>query len=374
MTLKVAFGTTLLDKGLLHDGIDGIGYYCKELLDQFSNNPESLNIKTFSYGVSRSFNNAKLLPSYPIYLSKVLLGFNFPSHANEFFKKVDLIHCTDQLTPINVDAPLVSTVMDTIPISHPHFIKSQSRFIKPFLWNKFTARSNHIITISEFSKKEIIRYMGVPEEKITTIPLGVNERYFTRLSENDIQSTLIKFKINKPFFLFIGSIQPRKNLAIVLEAHAKLPKTISKNFPIVIAGKLAWDDGSILPQIQKAVSDNRCIWLNYVSDFEKRCLLQSTISLVFISLYEGFGLPVLEAFASEAPVIASNSSSIPEIAGDAALLVNPSNINEISNAMESLIDNQNLRVSLCCAGKIRVRNYSWIRNAEATYSLYKKLI
>jgi alpha-1,3-rhamnosyl/mannosyltransferase len=140
----------------------------------------------------------------------------------------------------------------------------------------------------------------------------------------------------------------------------------------VIAGKLAWDDGSTASAIHKAILEKRCRWLNYISDVEKRILLQSTLGLVFASRYEGFGLPILEAFASGAPVITSNCTSMPEVAGDAAILVNPYDISDIKNSMESLINNQSLRVSLQGKGNDRARNYSWANNAELTKNLYKK--
>jgi alpha-1,3-rhamnosyl/mannosyltransferase len=372
MSPKVAFGTTLLDRGLFKDGLDGIGQYCEELLNQFSKDTQGQKIIPYSFGITRSLSDAKLLPTYSSYLASSLLGLNTYSASDQFFKSVDLIHCTDQLMPIVKNKPVVATVMDTIPLSHPQFIKMQSRFVKPFLWKKLTSRADHIITISEFSKQEIIHYMGFPEEKITTIPLGVDERFFERISIDEAQETLKRFEINKSFFLFIGSLQPRKNLKAILAAHAALPQNIAMDFPLVIAGKLAWDDGSTASAIHKAILEKRCRWLNYISDVEKRILLQSTLGLVFASRYEGFGLPILEAFASGAPVITSNCTSMPEVAGDAAILVNPYDISDIKNSMESLINNQSLRVSLQGKGNDRARNYSWANNAELTKNLYKK--
>lgn len=373
MSQRIAFGATLLDRGLLREGIDGIGQYCEALLNQFSKDPQRLKILPYSFGISRSLCNANLLPAYPSYLTKSLLGINLDTNTDHFFKNVDLIHCTDQLIPIVKNKPLIATVMDTIPLSHPQFIKAQSRFIKPFLWKKLTCRADHIITISEFSKQEIIHHMGFPEEKITSISLGVDERFFEKISNEEIQSALKKLKIDRSFFLFIGSIQPRKNLAKILLAHAALPNKVAIEFPLVISGKLAWDDGSTVSAIHKAIRENRCIWLNYVSDFEKRCLLQSTTALVFASQYEGFGLPILEAFASGAPVITSNCTSMPEVAGDAAILINPFDISDIKNSMESVIENHALRQSLRHKGTYRAHNYSWANNAELTKKLYKQL-
>lgn len=374
MTKKIAFGTTLLDKGLLSSGIDGIGQYCQELLSRLSRQEQDITISNYSFGLDSSPNRAKLLSAYPSYLAKSLLHINNQSPTNQYFESVDLIHSTDQLIPIVSNKPLVATVMDTIPLSHPQFIKARSRIIKPFLWKKLTQRADHIITISEFSKSEIIQFMDFSPEKVTSIPLGVDERYFEKIAAEDIKKVLKNLKITQPFFLFIGSIQPRKNLQRLIEAHALLPRNLAKEFPLVIAGKFAWDDGDTLKTLTKGIREDRCIWLNYVNDFEKRCLLQSTIGMAFTSLYEGFGLPILEGFASGAPVLTSNCSSMPEIAENAALLTDPKNVDSIRNALVSLIDDQALVKQLKLSGITQAKKFSWDKTARETQKIYQTLL
>jgi alpha-1,3-rhamnosyl/mannosyltransferase len=373
MTKKVGFGTTLLDRGLSGSGVDGIGQYCLELLNQFSTDDQELALSAYSFGAIDSQRGAQVLPPYPAHLMQSMLNIGKPSTSQKFFESVDLIHCTDQLIPIVLNKPLVATVMDTIPLSHPEFIKTRSRFIKPLLWKKLTARANHIITISEFAKGEIINLMGFPEEKVTSIPLGVNERFFTRVPEQEIKKVLKRLSIFRPFFLFLGSIQPRKNLLKMIQAHSILPNHLATQFPLVIAGKVAWDDGQTLAAIQKGVLENRCIWLHYVSDIEKRALLQSAQGLVFASLYEGFGLPIIEAFASQVPVITSNRTSMPEVAGEAALIVDPLNIESIASAMNCLIENQNKVEQLKVLGLEKAKKYTWERVAHATKAVYLAL-
>jgi glycosyltransferase involved in cell wall biosynthesis len=374
--MKVAFGTTLLDKGLLGEGIDGIGQYCQELLHHFSSASDNLEISPYSFGINKSACGAYILPAYTNYLVKSLLRTSFNHYSDKhYFDSVNVVHSTDQLMPIVRDKPLIATVMDTIPLSHPQFLRTQSRILKPYLWKKFTQRANHIITISEFSKSEIINLMEVPEEKVTSIPLGVNQKYFKRISESAIQSALIKFKINKPFFLFIGSIQPRKNLKKIIAAHAALPRNMATEFPLVIVGKQAWSDKVTNTAIQNGILEKRCIWLSYISEFEKCCLLQSALGLVFASLYEGFGLPILEAFASQCPVITSNITSMPEVAFDAAILVDPYNQDAITDAMTSFIDKPNMIEGIKVKGLERSKLYTWSQTADKTrdiYSLFEK--
>lgn len=370
--MKVAFGATLLDRGLNNpkqDGIDGIGQYCQALLQQYQQIPSAPTIGPYSFGQDQSKCGATLLPSY----SSHALGELSHIRPEEFFKGVDLIHSTDQFIPI-ANKPLLATVMDVIPLSHPHFLKSQSRYFKSFLWKRLTQRADRIITISEFSKTEITKHLGFSENQIDVIPLGVDKRYFQKVLDTDKQVILKALGITRPFFLFLGSIQPRKNLVRLLEAHAKLPGSLARDFPLVIAGKLAWDDGKILDAINQAVAEGRAKWLNYISEGQKHCLLQSAMALTFVSLYEGFGLPITEAFASELPVMTSNCTSMPEVAGNAAIVVDPQNSQEITAALEALIQDTALVKQLKVAGLERSRLFSWEANAQKTVSIYQVMV
>ncbi len=369
--MKIAFGTTLLDRGLNNpkqDGIDGIGQYCQELLQQFKSIQSSAKILPYAFGQTKSHCEATLLPSYPHHA----IGGLSHLQQDKFFQEADLIHSTDQFIPIS-NKPLLATVMDVIPLSHPQFLRSQSRHLKSYLWKKLTQRADRIITISEFSKSEIVQHLGFSEEQIDVIPLGVDTRYYQKISELEKRSVVKELGIQGPFFLFLGSIQPRKNLVRLLEAHAKLPNALAKQYPIVIAGKLAWDDGKTLATINQAVAEGRAKWLNYISEHQKLCLLQSALGLAFVSLYEGFGLPITEAFASELPVITSNCTSMPEVAGAASITVDPLNLSQITDALFRLIEDGALLQDLKTAGLARSRQFSWEENARKTLAIYQKM-
>jgi glycosyltransferase involved in cell wall biosynthesis len=373
--MKVAFGTTLLDRGLNNprqDGIDGIGQYCQELLHQYSHLLGAPSIAPYSFGPTQSPSGAQLLPSY----SRYALGAFSHLTQESFFDNVDLIHSTDQFIPLvkRGTKPLLATVMDVIPLSHPQFLKSQSRYLKSFLWKKLTQRADRIITISEFSKGEITKYLGFSPDRIDVIPLGVDQRYFAKISDDQKKLVLQELGIKTPFFLFLGSIQPRKNLLGLLEAHARLPKALAREYPLVIAGKLAWDDGNTLAAINKAVSEGRARWLNYISEEQKLTLLQSAMALVFVSLYEGFGLPIVEAFASKLPVMTSNCTSMPEVAGNAALIIDPCNQKQMTDALLALIEDAFLVEKLKVAGLERTKQFSWQGNAEKTLSIYRSMV
>ena len=340
----IAFGSTNLYKGLRDGGIDGIGRYCEALTEEFEKDSD-LKIKPFTFDEG-SPKDSILLPNY--YLHALTTGLkSLIGRQDQYFSGVDLIHATDQWMPLVKDKPIIATVMDTIPLSHPQYMRSSFRHLKSFFWRQLTRKADHIITISEFSKSEITKYFNYPAHQISSIPLGVGESYRATISPAEINATL--------------------------KAHSQLPPGLSKEFPIIIVGRSGWDENQqIKAAIQAASAKGECIWIHYVTEFEKRCLLQRAVGMPFISLYEGFGLPIIEAFASGTPVITSNTSSMPEVAGDAALLVDPNSLDQITQALQSLIEDQGLRTSLKEKGIARSRQYSWKNTAGATKKIYEK--
>lgn len=377
MSIKIAFGATNLCKGLSNNGIDGIGHYCQELLQHFST-LEGISLSPYSFGCESASLSSHLLPRYPSYLAQSLFdnitNGSLSKNSSGYFHQFDLIHATDQLIPVGVDRPIIATVMDAIPISHPHLTPSKIARLKAFAWKKLTQSADHIITISEFSKQQIIDHMHYPQDQISVISLGVDERYFDTLSKQTITNVLFRFNLPNHFFLHLGTIQPRKNIVKILSAHSKLPHNLSKEFPLVLAGRYGWGDASQLKAINQAVKEGRCIWLNYVSDLEKRALLQTSMALVFASLYEGFGLPIIEAFASQTPVITSANSSMIEVADNAAILIDPNSTDEIKLALLQIIQGHQLMNNNIELGLKRAKELTWGLVALKTEQLYKAAI
>jgi len=375
MAKKIAFGCTLLNRGTNEGGIDGIGHYCQELLHHLEKGTSGFAMQRYSFGEPGGNQEISLYPKYPIHLIRGFLSLQTKSSTpQDAFQSADLIHSTDHLVPTGIKKPLLASIMDVIPLSNPEFIRSNLVLAKASLWKKLSQRADHIITISEFSKQEIAKHMGYPLDQITAIPLGIDQRYFDRIEKNKIDAVKSQYNIDRPFFLFIGSLQPRKNLVRILEAHQNLPGNLSKEFPIVVVGREFWDDGTIMRAIQKGIQDKRCIWLNYVSDFEKRCLLQASIGMIFTSLYEGFGLPILEAFACNTSVITSDCTSMPDVAGGCALLADPFDPESIKNSLLTLLSNQILTQDLKLKGFARAKLFNWAQVAKDTQNVYQLLL
>ncbi|WP_459616155.1 glycosyltransferase family 4 protein [Bordetella sp. 2513F-2] len=377
--MRVGFGTTILARGLAHGGVDGIGSYTRELGSALLAQP---GLSLLSVG-HRLFCHDDALPGID---AGVDLGWYPPRAALCAFSplrwpeerhlagKVDLYHATDHLVPKFSRIPVVATVMDAIPLSHPQWIRTQLAGPKRWLWRRACRWADHVVTISEYSKTEIIRHFGIEAGRISVIPLGVHPRFFEPIDAASREAVLQRLGLPNRFFLFVGTLQPRKNLERVLDAHASLPAGLQRDMPLVMVGRSGWGCDALVARMEDAQAGAHVRWLQYLPDAEVRALMQSAAALVFPSLCEGFGLPVVEAFASGLPVITSNTTSLPEVAGDAALLVDPQSAGEISQAMRALAGDDALAARLRSAGLARARELTWQACAAGTRAVYEQVL
>jgi alpha-1,3-rhamnosyl/mannosyltransferase len=265
--------------------------------------------------------------------------------------------------------------MDAIPLSHPQWVGGNFRKQKNWLWRKSAHWADHIITLSEFSKTEISNHFKISESHISVTPLGVDERYFERLKGEDVDSVVARHNLPDNFFLFVGTFQPRKNLERLISAHEALPSKIREVFPLILVGHSGWGCADLLARLGNYFENGGAVrWLKNVNDLEKRVMMQRATALVFPSLLEGFGLPVLEGFASQTPVICSNTSSLPEVAADAAWLVNPLSQNELTEAMLTLAQTPQVAHEWVAKGLIRARNMSWENCVNKTFQVYEHVL
>ena len=189
-----------------------------------------------------------------------------------------------------------------------------------------------------------------------------------------MNETLRRYGLPDKFFLFVGTLQPRKNIARVIEAYRSLPQGIRNEVPLVIVGRAGWQCDEIADALASGNYGTSVFWLRHLPDDDLLAVMKAATALVFPSLYEGFGLPVLEAFAAGTPVITSNGTSLPEVAGDAALLVDPVDIASIAEAMLRLLENPELVNILREKGYVRAREHSWDRTALMTLDVYRRVL
>ncbi|AXF85210.1 Glycogen synthase [Ephemeroptericola cinctiostellae] len=376
--MRVAIGSTVLQYGRANGHIDGIGTYTQALLQCYAKqHPDEFNGFVF-HGLKRKrligdFDDMPI-PFAPNVLQSALTFMPFIGSAR-IDQSYDLFHATDHFIPKLRKTPVLATLMDPVPIMYPEWVSGgKTRPLKNWLFKRSAQSADHYVTISEFVVKDLVEHFRIPEEKISVIPLGVDALYFQKVAQAEKQAVLDKFKLQAGFFLFIGTLQPRKNILTLIEAFRSLPLDIQKQHPLIIAGGQGWRSDKEILALQQLEIEGLGRWLNYVSANEKLVLLQSACALVFPSLYEGFGLPVLEAFASNLPVVTSNTTSLSEVAGDAAWLVDPCSPSAIAQAMQTLVESPEIANNLRIKGMQRAQEYTWQRTADATWALYEKIL
>ena len=235
-------------------------------------------------------------------------------------------------------------------------------------WNARIAA--HLLADSEATKADIVAHYGTPPEKITVAYPGRDETLAPVRDPASIEAVKARYGIAGDYFLYLGTLQPRKNLARLIAAFAALPpETV-----LVLAGKRGWLYEDLFAQVGRLSLEGHVLFPGYVPDEDKAALLSGAVAFVFPSLYEGFGLPVLEAQACGCPVITSTTSSPPEVAGDAALLVNPSDTEAITAAMQRIASDSGLRKTLIERGFVNVRRFSWAACARSVLSIIEQSV
>ena len=364
--MRIGIGTTVLTKGFKKNHLDGIGVYTKHLLKHLKMvNSDLVEVdfskNTLPFSVNIGLSSVTSLPFY---------------NSKNLEKKIDLFHATDHHIPKLKVIPVVATVMDIIPLVHPEWVSNNMRFFKNYAFNKSIEWAEHLITISEYSKNDLVQHLNINPAKISVISLGVNKKFFHNNSNTTILAVQAQYGINRPYFIYVGTIQPRKNLHRIIEAYLSLPGVMQKETSLVIVGKYGWGDEMMANRLEMLThrTDNNIMWLNNIEDDNLVVLMQGAISMIYPSLYEGFGLPILEAFAAGVPVISSNTTSIPEVASDAAYLVDPYSINDISEAMFKMWSDSELRNHYIKKGNMRVLEYSWEKCTMEHEIIYKKIL
>jgi len=294
--------------------------------------------------------------------------------------ELDILHCPGNSAPVFLPrrVKLVLSIMDVMfmfPASQlpksPSWYQRIGRVYLKYIVPVVAMRASAITTISSSSRSDILKYIKVPEDRISVILLAANSACRIICDEDKIKSLLTKFQLNGSFILALGALDPRKNTAMILKSFSILKKNYASDIKLVVVGlsiqainffhKLAVDLG-----ISKEVE-----LVGFINEDELVVLYNAAEMLVYPSLYEGFGLPVLEAMICATPVITSTCGSIPEIAGDAALMVNPLDADAIANEIMRLLTNRFLYVSLVEKGKLRAELFSWKMASEKIFAVYK---
>lgn len=289
--------------------------------------------------------------------------------------RADLLHEPHYVLPPLTRCRTVVTIHDCIHLRFPEYLPSRAAFVYAHAMIRLAARkADRVLTVSDASKRDILHYTGVAPEKVVVVHNGLDARFATAPDAEAMDRVRQRFQLDHPFVLYVGNIKPHKNLERLIAAFASMRADGPESLKLVVIG----DETSKHPGLRQAVHRHRLDKHVRFFGFQPAATLVTFYRLarafVFPSLYEGFGLPPLEAMANETPVVTSNLSSLPEVAGDAALLVDPYDVASIAEGIRRAVTDEPLRQQLIAKGRARAREFSWARAAADTLAVYREVL
>lgn len=371
--MKIAVNTRLLLKGRL----EGIGWYTFETMKRIvKNHPEHTFYFLFDRAYDSSFvfeKNVVPVVLHPQARHPILFWIWFEISVFSFLKKndIDLFLSPDGYLSLRTKTPSIAVIHDLnfehYPLDLPWLVRKYYRYFFP----RFAKKASRIVTVSEFSKKDIHEQYGIDSAKIDVSLNGMNADF--RVCElAEVESTKQKFSDGQDYFLFIGSLHPRKNLVNMFKAFDLFRKNNRTDIKLLIVGEKKWWTKEIATAYAEMAFKEEVLFLGRLSPEDLCRALSASLALVYVSYFEGFGIPIIEAYQCGTAVITSKVTSMPEVAGDAALLVDPFSVPDIASAMEKMAFDSLLRADLIAKGKNRKNMFSWDITAEKLWEGVEK--
>jgi glycosyltransferase involved in cell wall biosynthesis len=295
-----------------------------------------------------------------------LNGSHLPWRAG----RLDVFHATLQWRNPPRGPRLTSTVYDMTCWLTPELHARRNAEATRWFGEKILTRCDGIIAVSQHTRADAVKILGLDPARVEVIYPGVAETYFGVTAE-DVHTVREKFGLMKPYVLFVGTVEPRKNILGLLAVYAQLSATTREEYELVVAGPLGWADSATIAQVRAASQGAR--YLGYVAERDLPGLTAGAAVLAYPSFYEGFGFPVAQAMAAGTAVLTSNVSSLPEIAGDGALLVDPHSPAELRDGLEKLLSSPSLRERVGGAGRMRARAFRWKTSAQSSLAWFRRV-
>lgn len=342
----------------------GIGRYASNLINKFS-----LELKN-KLLLSTSNPNNEFFEIIKIYSNIFSIEEQFELPILNFKNKIDLFHSPHFVFPIFNPGKLILTIHDLTPLLFPDVFSIKARiYMKTMIWlSKFKA--DKIITVSQNTKDDLVEMFNYNPEKIKVIYNGVDSSYEFIDNKKLISEIKYKYNTGENFLLYVGNIKPHKNLPVLLKALSN----IDKQNKLIIVGKRDKAYNEIFDIIDQYNLKDRIIFTGFVSDEDLISLYNAATVFVYPSLYEGFGLPPLEAMACGTPVITSNVSSLPEVVGDAAITIDPNNVNGLAEAINRVLGDEVLQNTMIKKGIERAKEFTWEKTARETIRVYEEVL
>jgi len=289
-------------------------------------------------------------------------------------KRADINLFFNYYIPPGVKGKKVVMIHDMAYMAYPETVNRKTYYMLKMNVKKAAKKADKIITISEFSKNEIMKYLGIPAEKIEVMPVGVDTKVFHVCNDRDkIENTKSKYGIEGEYILYLGTLEPRKNIVRMIDAYAKLKKE-QKDVPkFVFAGRKGWMYDEIFEKVKEYGLEEDVIFTGYIDQGDAPLLMNGASAFLFVSLYEGFGMPVLEAMACGTPVITANAASMPEVIGDCGLLADPMSADSIKECMAKIVNREVDIEDMTKRALERCEMFTWEKAAEKVMEVFESV-
>ena len=371
--MKIAVNTRLL----LKNKLEGIGWFSFETLKRITRqHPEHEFIFLFDRPFDPSFifsDNIKPIVLFPQARHPWLFYFYFQYSIPYILKKekIDLFLSPDGFLSLRTDIPQLPVIHDINFEHYPEILPSAiSKFYRKY-FPLFAQKAKRIATVSEYSKQDLQETYGISADKIDVVYNGASS-LFRVVDKNRIQKIRDKISNGQPYIIFVGSLNPRKNIVRLLAAFEKYRLDNNTKIKLVLVGHTMWYNKDLTRQLNKMSFKDDVILTGRLENNNLAEAVSAAELMAFVPLFEGFGIPALEAMQSGVPLIASNCTSLPEVTADAAALVNPENVDEIASVLKTVLENEDIRAKMIKKGLEQAKNFSWDKTAELLWESIEK--
>ena len=370
--MRIGVNTRLFVKGKM----DGIAWFAYEILKRIvTQHPEHEFVFFFDRPYNQEFifaSNVKPVIVQPQARHPFLWYLFFEIGIKKALRreKIDLFISPDGWVCLGTKVKTINVIHDLNFEHYPSFFPFLVRKYLLYFFPRFARKAAHLITVSEFSKQDIMNLYHIDSKQISVVYNAASDDFFP-VDEATKEETLARLTNGQPYFVFVGSAHKRKNVERMMLAFDRFREK-HEGYKFVFAGSNQYWDKDIKNTFNQLKHKDDIVFTGYISTTEMNRVISSALAVVYTSLFEGFGVPVVEGFSAQVPVITSNITSLPEVAGAAALLVNPFITEEITEALEKIAVDETLRTQLVQLGKARVQLFSWDKSAQGFWDIVQK--
>ncbi len=372
--MKIAINARELLKGRM----EGIGRYIFETTRRMVlDHPEDEFYFFFDRAYDPSFifaDNVKPIVVHPQARHPILWYLWFEWGVPYYLKKhnIDVFYSGDTYVSMKTSVPTLIVCHDIAYKHYPNHLRASHKKYYQNNFPKFHKKADHIVAVSNFTKQDIVSTYDIEPDKVT-IGYNATPKGFKPLEEDEKKKIKGELTKGNPYFIYVGSLHPRKNVVNLIKAFDIFKKEQGTDHKLVLVGRMAWKNEELKKTYETTTHRDDIIFTGHISNEQLPRYLAAAEALTYVSVFEGFGIPILEGMSSGTPVITSNVSSMPEVAGDAALLIDPHDPSSIANGMQEVISNTQLREDMISKGFERTKEFSWKKTADHIYEELRKI-